>query len=50
MLDYFETNQPTLDIAALKREDPEVRWKTYEQWAATQDWDRILAQSAYGGL
>lgn len=46
MFEYFETKQPKVDIAALKRDYPEIRWKTYEQWASEQDWGRLLMRSA----
>jgi uncharacterized protein YbjT (DUF2867 family) len=46
MFEYFETKQPQIDVEALRREYPEVRWRTYEEWANAQDWSRILGQSA----
>lgn len=42
MWDSFEHNEHFLDIASLRAAYPEVAWHTYEQWARTIDWDRVL--------
>jgi len=43
MYEWFERVGYNLDIAALKREFPEVRWHTFEGWAKAQDWKTILS-------
>ena len=32
----------TVDIGALRRRHPHIRWHTFTGWAATQDWQRLL--------
>jgi uncharacterized protein YbjT (DUF2867 family) len=43
MYEWFDRVGYQLDIAALKRDFPEVRWHTFESWAKTQDWKTLLA-------
>jgi uncharacterized protein YbjT (DUF2867 family) len=45
MFEYFERNQPTVDVAALRNDFPEVGWHTFEAWARKQDWS-MLQRSA----
>jgi uncharacterized protein YbjT (DUF2867 family) len=43
MYEWFERVGYQVDIAALRRDFPEVRWHSYESWAKTQDWKTLLA-------
>ena len=38
MYEWFETVGYSADIAALRRDYPEVGWHTFEEWARVQDW------------
>jgi hypothetical protein len=42
MYEWFERVGYTFDLAALKRDYPEVKWHSFEAWARTQDWDAIF--------
>jgi hypothetical protein len=44
MYEWFERVGYTIDLAALKREFPEVGWHSFEAWARTQDWKALLAK------
>ncbi len=38
MFEWFDRVGYSADIAALRREHPEVGWHTFEEWAREQDW------------
>ena len=38
MFEWFDEVGYSADIAALRREHPEVGWHTFEEWAKEQDW------------
>jgi uncharacterized protein YbjT (DUF2867 family) len=42
MYEWFDRVGYKLDIAALKREFPEVGWHSFESWAKEQDWKSIF--------
>ena len=42
MFEYFSTVGMRVDIAALRREYPEVGWTRYADWVAKQDWASLL--------
>lgn len=42
MWESFEHNEHFLDLASLHAAYPEVGWHSYEQWARSIDWDRVL--------
>jgi uncharacterized protein YbjT (DUF2867 family) len=42
MYEWFEKVGYDVDLAALRRDYPEVGWHDYEAWAKTQDWKGIL--------
>ncbi len=42
MFEWFESGGYTADIDALRREYPEVGWHRVRDWAAVQDWARLL--------
>lgn len=46
MFGYFATHGLAVDIAALRRDHPEVGWHTFADWAAAQDWGTLLAPGA----
>jgi uncharacterized protein YbjT (DUF2867 family) len=41
MLEWFDEVGYSADIEALRREHPEVRWHTFEEWAKEQDWSAL---------
>ena len=43
MFDYFTTSGLDVDVAALRRDYPEVGWHSFADWAADQDWTTLLA-------
>jgi uncharacterized protein YbjT (DUF2867 family) len=43
MYERFEANTYYLDIAALKAKYPQVQWHTFQTWAESIDWERLLA-------
>jgi uncharacterized protein YbjT (DUF2867 family) len=43
MYEFFERVGYRADIEGLRRDYPEVRWLRFREWAATQDWARLLA-------
>lgn len=45
MYDWFNRVGYSVDIPKLKRGFPQVRWTTFHQWAAAQDWARVLPAS-----
>jgi uncharacterized protein YbjT (DUF2867 family) len=38
MFEWFDRTGYTADIKGLRRDFPEVKWHTFEQWARQQDW------------
>lgn len=42
MFEWFNTHGYTADIAKLRRDYPEVGWRTFEEWAHAQDWKKLL--------
>jgi uncharacterized protein YbjT (DUF2867 family) len=47
MFEYFEKKRPRLNLEGLKTDYPELHWRTYEEWANSQDWDRIFARADF---
>jgi uncharacterized protein YbjT (DUF2867 family) len=43
MIEFFRGRGYRVDIEALHAEYPEVGWHSLDAWAATVDWDRLLA-------
>jgi uncharacterized protein YbjT (DUF2867 family) len=43
MYDWFNRVGYSADIPRLKREFPEVRWRSFADWSSAQDWSRVLA-------
>ena len=41
MFEWFGRVGYSVDIAALRNEFPEVKWKTFADWAAARDWDAL---------
>jgi len=41
MFEWFDEVGYSADIEALRREHPEVRWHTFEEWAKEQDWSAL---------
>lgn len=39
---WLERAGTSVDIAALRSAYPQIRWHTFADWAATQDWHRLL--------
>jgi uncharacterized protein YbjT (DUF2867 family) len=46
MYEWFDREGFAADIPSLRRDYPEVGWLSFADWAANQDWNRVLAQSA----
>jgi hypothetical protein len=44
MFEWFNSTGYAADIKRLRREFPEVKWHTFEEWARKQDWS-VLDQS-----
>ena len=44
MFEWFDSTGYAADIENLRRDFPEVKWHTFEEWARKQDWS-ILDQS-----
>jgi uncharacterized protein YbjT (DUF2867 family) len=38
MFEWFDSTGYAADIKGLRRDIPEVKWHTFEQWARQQDW------------
>jgi hypothetical protein len=38
MFQWFDSTGYAADIRNLRRDFPEVRWQTFEQWAGRQEW------------
>ncbi len=43
MYEWFESTGYSVDRAALRRDFPEVPWRSFEAWARAQDWQALLA-------
>jgi uncharacterized protein YbjT (DUF2867 family) len=41
MFEWFDEVGYSADIEALRREHPEVRWHSFEEWAKEQDWSAL---------
>jgi uncharacterized protein YbjT (DUF2867 family) len=41
MFEWFERIGYSVDIAALRREFPEVKWTTFADWATARDWNAL---------
>ncbi|SHG97305.1 NmrA/HSCARG family protein [Streptoalloteichus hindustanus] len=46
MFDYFGTTGLDVDVAALRRDYPEVGWHSFADWASNQDWPALLSATA----
>ncbi len=46
MFEWFDRVGYSADIAALRRDFPEVPWLTYEAWASAQDWSVLQDKAA----
>lgn len=46
MYEWYEHSRPTVNLAGLRREMPEIRWTSYREWAGKQDWPKLLGQRA----
>jgi len=44
MFEWFDSTGYAADIESLRRDFPEVKWHTFEEWARKQDWS-VLDQS-----
>ncbi len=42
MFEWYEANQPDVDIPALKAAFPGVRFHTYREWIESQNWNQLL--------
>jgi uncharacterized protein YbjT (DUF2867 family) len=45
MYDWFNRVGYSVDIAKLKRDYPQVHWRTFREWSRMQDWSRVLPAS-----
>lgn len=45
MFEYFTTAGLAVDVAALRRDYPEVGWHSFAEWAEGQDWTTLLASA-----
>lgn len=43
MFEWLDRNQGVADVAALRREFPQVNWHTLDGWARRQDWGQLDA-------
>lgn len=43
MIEFFRARGYTVDIAALHAAYPEIGWHTLDDWAASVEWERLLA-------
>ncbi len=48
MYEWFDRVGYHADIAALRRDFPDVGWHTFENWARAQDWEALLGSSWRG--
>jgi uncharacterized protein YbjT (DUF2867 family) len=49
MFEWFESTGYSVDRTALRRDFPEVPWRSFESWARSQDWKVLLAPAARAG-
>jgi uncharacterized protein YbjT (DUF2867 family) len=42
MYEWFNQVGYSVDIPQLKREYPQVHWRTFREWARAQDWSRVI--------
>jgi uncharacterized protein YbjT (DUF2867 family) len=42
MFEWFDTKGYSADIAALRKDYPEVGWRSFEDWARAQNWKQLL--------
>ncbi|GGP81820.1 NmrA/HSCARG family protein [Streptomyces melanogenes] len=45
MFEYFTTVGLDVDVTGLRRDYPEVGWRSFTDWAVTQDWPTLLPQA-----
>jgi uncharacterized protein YbjT (DUF2867 family) len=45
MYDWFNRVGYSVDIAKLKRDYPQVHWRSFREWTRIQDWSRVLPAS-----
>jgi uncharacterized protein YbjT (DUF2867 family) len=43
MFEWLDKKGYGANIAALRRDYPEVGWRSFEDWARAQDWKKLLA-------
>jgi len=43
MFEWFDKKGYSADIAALRRDYPEVGWRSFEDWARAQNWKQLLS-------
>jgi uncharacterized protein YbjT (DUF2867 family) len=46
MFEWFDKVGYSADIPGLRKQYPEVRWHTFEQWAKEQDWSAVKGTAA----
>jgi uncharacterized protein YbjT (DUF2867 family) len=46
MFEWFDKVGYSADIAGLRKQYPEVRWHTFEQWAKEKDWSAVKGTAA----
>lgn len=46
MYDWFNREGYTADIRALRRDYPQVHWRSFREWAAAQNWSQALSSSS----
>ena len=42
MYDKFENNPYKINIPALHKRFPEIKWHTFREWAGTVDWSKLI--------
>jgi uncharacterized protein YbjT (DUF2867 family) len=45
MYDWFNRVGYSADIAGLKKAYPEVRWRSFRDWSAAQDWSKVMTSN-----
>lgn len=45
MYEWFNEVGYSVDIPKLKRDYPQVHWRTFPEWARAQDWSKVLPRS-----
>ncbi|KOX06271.1 NmrA family protein [Streptomyces sp. NRRL B-1140] len=46
MFEYFTTSGLDVDVTELRRDHPEAGWHSFTDWAAGQDWPKLLAPAS----